>query len=435
MNLWQKDQIFTADAINPLFDLANQGSSSGGHADSNNNHSGGESLLDGVGGSGDRSDLTNSSSSNFLNSAFASAFADSFDSNIFTTDKSSEQMKRQFYEAVHNLPPDQLRYLLKNIQGQGEYEEEASSNQSTPTEAEPSYSNLRANHNKNAKEDDHKELLRKLFATLGGSGSFAASMVNDSYPYGNSQSSLTDTTNHSMRAGNGHHSGGDETISDIFKFIQESKAANLMAMDAAAAAQGAPTGPFGQFQSPIPPCSVAIPGKTRTLSPSSSSRQRSPSPRRLSPGAVGLSRSSRRSRSRSPRDRDGRRRESESDRYRSSHRSRSRERDREARYHERSSRYRDDHDDRYRERDRESSRKNGQRDAKSVEKEEEISREEARLKLGFPKIRKNCMTICSTTIWIGHMYKYTGESDISDVFGEFGVIDAVDVSIPFGWVC
>ena len=42
------------------------------------------------------------------------------------------------------------------------------------------------------------------------------------------------------------------------------------------------------------------------------------------------------------------------------------------------------------------------------------------------------MTICSTTLWVGHLLKWAVEIDLTDKFGEFGVVTNVDVSACFG---
>lgn len=57
----------------------------------------------------------------------------------------------------------------------------------------------------------------------------------------------------------------------------------------------------------------------------------------------------------------------------------------------------------------------------------ERARARDRRRKGYPTNRKNCVTICSTTLWIGHIPKFASESDLSDVFGEYGVINSIDV--------
>lgn len=61
-------------------------------------------------------------------------------------------------------------------------------------------------------------------------------------------------------------------------------------------------------------------------------------------------------------------------------------------------------------------------------KEREHERE--RRKRGIPPIRKGYVTICSTTLWLGHVPKLVSEADISNAFGEFGTIVSIDVSRP-----
>ncbi|KAG1652135.1 Protein SCAF8 [Nymphon striatum] len=116
-----------------------------------------------------------------------------------------------------------------------------------------------------------------------------------------------------------------------------------------------------------------------------------------------------RHRSRSPTSRD---RERRSRRSRSGSRSGSRSR---------SNRYRRDRRSRSRSRDR----------------ERERERERERRKKGLPPIRKNYMNVCSTTLWLGHVPKTVPESEIHDVFGEFGTVATVNIIPPRGcaYVC
>ena len=45
------------------------------------------------------------------------------------------------------------------------------------------------------------------------------------------------------------------------------------------------------------------------------------------------------------------------------------------------------------------------------------------------------MTVASTTIWLGHVPKSAAENDLSDIFGEFGVVKSIDVSEEFHSLC
>lgn len=49
----------------------------------------------------------------------------------------------------------------------------------------------------------------------------------------------------------------------------------------------------------------------------------------------------------------------------------------------------------------------------------------------LPPIKDKHLTVCSSTLWLGHVPKTVSEADISDAFGEFGTITSIDVSILF----
>lgn len=121
-------------------------------------------------------------------------------------------------------------------------------------------------------------------------------------------------------------------------------------------------------------------------------RSGSHSPRNRSPRRQRFGRDRYRDRSRSPRDRS--RRDRDGRRYRSRSRS------------PRNSRFND-----------------RPRSPQSYERE----RERERRRKGLPPIRKTCLTICSTTLWLGHVPKLVSEADLSDTFGEFGAITSIDV--------
>lgn len=64
----------------------------------------------------------------------------------------------------------------------------------------------------------------------------------------------------------------------------------------------------------------------------------------------------------------------------------------------------------------------------SARREKEREKERERRKRGLPQVRKGHLTICSTTLWLGHVPKLVSEADISNTFGEFGTINSIDVS-------
>lgn len=61
--------------------------------------------------------------------------------------------------------------------------------------------------------------------------------------------------------------------------------------------------------------------------------------------------------------------------------------------------------------------------------EREAERKAERLRKCLPEIRDKHLTVCSSTLWLGHVPKTVSEADISDAFGEYGAITSIDVSI------
>ena len=125
-----------------------------------------------------------------------------------------------------------------------------------------------------------------------------------------------------------------------------------------------------------------------------------------------------RSRSRSPRRRSRRSRSRSRDRHRRSRsrgrggRSRSRGR---SRSHSRS-RGRDSERDRNFER----------------EQEKERERERERKKKGLPPIKEEHLSICTTTLWVGHLSKLVHEEEISNTFADYGDVVSIDLIPPRG---
>lgn len=118
----------------------------------------------------------------------------------------------------------------------------------------------------------------------------------------------------------------------------------------------------------------------------------------------------RHSRSRSPRHRSDRGRD----------RDRDRDRERKSRSRSRSRRRRS----RSRDRKREDSRE------KISEEEKEKQRE--RRKRGLPPVIREKMSVCSTTLWVGHLSKLVHQEELSDTFGELGDIVSIDLISPRG---
>ncbi|CAH1991878.1 unnamed protein product [Acanthoscelides obtectus] len=127
---------------------------------------------------------------------------------------------------------------------------------------------------------------------------------------------------------------------------------------------------------------------------------------------------SKRKRSRSPsRDRRGRDRDRDRDRKRSRSRSKGR------RHRSRS---------RSRDRDRDRDRRKDKEKEKDKEKKEETERDRERKKRGLPAIKKDHLSICSTTLWVGHLSRLVHQDDLSNTFGEFGDVVSIDLIPPRG---
>ncbi|XP_046471550.1 SR-related and CTD-associated factor 4 isoform X1 [Neodiprion pinetum] len=130
-----------------------------------------------------------------------------------------------------------------------------------------------------------------------------------------------------------------------------------------------------------------------------------------------------RSQSGSP-DRYRRRSRSRSPRHRDRDRNRERDKDRKSRSRSRSRRRRS----RSRERDRERKRD----DSRDKMSEEEREKQRERRKRGLPPIVREKLSVCSTTLWVGHLSKLVHQEELSDTFGELGDIVSIDLISPRG---
>ncbi|KAJ0183505.1 hypothetical protein K1T71_001481 [Dendrolimus kikuchii] len=83
--------------------------------------------------------------------------------------------------------------------------------------------------------------------------------------------------------------------------------------------------------------------------------------------------------------------------------------------------------DREKERDRE-------KDREKTYKEREADREKQkeREKKGLPPIKKENLSVCSTTLWVGHLSKLATPEELSDLFGGVGGVVSIDVVAPRG---
>ncbi|XP_034480174.1 SR-related and CTD-associated factor 4 isoform X1 [Drosophila innubila] len=84
-----------------------------------------------------------------------------------------------------------------------------------------------------------------------------------------------------------------------------------------------------------------------------------------------------------------------------------------------------------------SSRRRGSRDRDRMErstrdKERDREHERERRKKGLPDIKKDHLSVCSTTLWVGHLSKLVCQEELSDTFGEYGDIVSIDQIVPRG---
>lgn len=109
-----------------------------------------------------------------------------------------------------------------------------------------------------------------------------------------------------------------------------------------------------------------------------------------------------------------------------SDRRRSRSRDRSGKDRSRRSRRSPDDYDRRRDEDREVS-------PRSLERE----RERQKRKMGIPSPKPACFSICSKTIFLGHLPKLVSEKDITEMLEDFGEISSIELIPPrgCGFVC
>jgi len=66
------------------------------------------------------------------------------------------------------------------------------------------------------------------------------------------------------------------------------------------------------------------------------------------------------------------------------------------------------------------------------EKERDREREKERSRKGLPTIKKEHLSVCSTTLWVGHLSKLVSQEELSDTFGALGDIVSIDLIPPRG---
>uniref|UniRef100_A0A1B0GMP1 RRM domain-containing protein n=1 Tax=Phlebotomus papatasi TaxID=29031 RepID=A0A1B0GMP1_PHLPP len=113
------------------------------------------------------------------------------------------------------------------------------------------------------------------------------------------------------------------------------------------------------------------------------------------------------------------------ERYKSRRRSRSRSRDR-TRDRRRRSRTRS------RSRSPRSRRRSSRERAREREREKEKEYDRERRRKGLPDIKKEHLSVCSTTLWVGHLSKLVQQEELSDTFGRYGDIVSIDMIVPRG---
>ncbi|KAL9697247.1 hypothetical protein quinque_000688 [Culex quinquefasciatus] len=79
-----------------------------------------------------------------------------------------------------------------------------------------------------------------------------------------------------------------------------------------------------------------------------------------------------------------------------------------------------------------SSRDRERERASQKDKERDKERERERKKRGLPEIRKEHLSVCSTTLWVGHLSKLVQQEELSDTFGKYGDIVSIDLIPPRG---
>lgn len=70
--------------------------------------------------------------------------------------------------------------------------------------------------------------------------------------------------------------------------------------------------------------------------------------------------------------------------------------------------------------------------ASQKDKERDKERERERKKRGLPEIKKEHLSVCSTTLWVGHLSKLVQQEELSDTFGKYGDIVSIDLIPPRG---
>lgn len=76
--------------------------------------------------------------------------------------------------------------------------------------------------------------------------------------------------------------------------------------------------------------------------------------------------------------------------------------------------------------------RNKRRSSRDRVKEKEREVEKERRRKGLPDIKKDHLSVCSTTLWVGHLSKLVQQEELSDTFGKYGDIISIDMIPPRG---
>ncbi|NXY71402.1 SCAF8 protein, partial [Glareola pratincola] len=96
------------------------------------------------------------------------------------------------------------------------------------------------------------------------------------------------------------------------------------------------------------------------------------------------------------------------------------------------------HKRKHRKRSRSRSRERKRKSSRSYSSERRArEREKERQKKGLPPIRSKTLSVCSTTLWVGQVDKKATQQDLTNLFEEFGQIESINMIPPRGcaYVC
>jgi len=65
--------------------------------------------------------------------------------------------------------------------------------------------------------------------------------------------------------------------------------------------------------------------------------------------------------------------------------------------------------------------------SRSRDRKEEREREKERMRRGLPTMKREHLSVCTTTLWVGHLSKLVSQEELSDTFGAYGDIVSIDL--------